>query len=357
MPRRCIDCRTSPSRLLGSVETSTGGLRSLAGRGMRPEASEDEILCGEKSQRTIGFGQGLPKNASGIRWIRLRLRHSPGDRAFGWRSRNLAESVPTPRGSGRCPPEGRLEGGISHARLWANTFVEDANLPNLVAELRAQLGDEAKSPQIIRTVQRFGYAFVGAEEPLPDPARAAEAAPDDRGAAIDAGPVRSPEGPFWREEIPAVGRPRHGRLPGDCPKSPSRVAVARRFRRHLEGLVVRSKARDWVLVAGFENRDQAVAARRNARVRARARAQQLQLRQRRASGTRRRRSAPDAQTARYLGGRGDRARDLPSGRRYSRAHHRRIRAVRGRGTFRASALLDPSQGGFHQRASPRGGGE
>ncbi len=46
-----------------------------------------------------------------------------------------------------------------HAMLWPGTFVADANLPNLVGELRAGLGDDSKNPHIIRTVQRFGYAF------------------------------------------------------------------------------------------------------------------------------------------------------------------------------------------------------
>jgi DNA-binding winged helix-turn-helix (wHTH) protein len=46
-----------------------------------------------------------------------------------------------------------------HRLLWPDTFVSDANLPNLVAELRESLGDDAQSPQIIRTVPRFGYAF------------------------------------------------------------------------------------------------------------------------------------------------------------------------------------------------------
>ena len=47
-----------------------------------------------------------------------------------------------------------------HEKLWPDTFVSDANLANLAADLRAALGDVAKSPRIIRTVQRFGYAFV-----------------------------------------------------------------------------------------------------------------------------------------------------------------------------------------------------
>lgn len=46
-----------------------------------------------------------------------------------------------------------------HTLLWPDTFVSDANLPNLVAELREGLGDDAQKPRIIRTVQRFGYAF------------------------------------------------------------------------------------------------------------------------------------------------------------------------------------------------------
>jgi DNA-binding winged helix-turn-helix (wHTH) protein len=43
--------------------------------------------------------------------------------------------------------------------LWPDTFVSEANLPNLVAELREALGDDAHEPRIIRTVPRFGYAF------------------------------------------------------------------------------------------------------------------------------------------------------------------------------------------------------
>jgi DNA-binding winged helix-turn-helix (wHTH) protein len=46
-----------------------------------------------------------------------------------------------------------------HKILWPETFVSDANLPNLVAELRETLGDDAQEPRILRTVHRFGYAF------------------------------------------------------------------------------------------------------------------------------------------------------------------------------------------------------
>jgi DNA-binding winged helix-turn-helix (wHTH) protein len=46
-----------------------------------------------------------------------------------------------------------------HRLLWRETFVSDANLPNLVAELRTALGDTARNSRIIRTVPRYGYAF------------------------------------------------------------------------------------------------------------------------------------------------------------------------------------------------------
>jgi DNA-binding winged helix-turn-helix (wHTH) protein len=47
-------------------------------------------------------------------------------------------------------------------RLWPATFVTEANLANLVAEARSALGDAARRPRYIRTVQRHGYAFCGA---------------------------------------------------------------------------------------------------------------------------------------------------------------------------------------------------
>jgi DNA-binding winged helix-turn-helix (wHTH) protein len=46
-------------------------------------------------------------------------------------------------------------------RLWPSTFVEEANLASLVAEIRRALGDSATQPEFLRTVYRFGYRFVG----------------------------------------------------------------------------------------------------------------------------------------------------------------------------------------------------
>lgn len=43
--------------------------------------------------------------------------------------------------------------------LWPDTFVVEANLSNLVGELRTALRDDARRPQFVRTVHAFGYAF------------------------------------------------------------------------------------------------------------------------------------------------------------------------------------------------------
>ena len=43
--------------------------------------------------------------------------------------------------------------------LWPNTFVVEANLSNLVGDLRAALDDDPRRPRFVRTVHGFGYAF------------------------------------------------------------------------------------------------------------------------------------------------------------------------------------------------------
>ncbi len=59
-------------------------------------------------------------------------------------------------------------------RLWPATHVQEANLPNLVAEVRGAVGDEARNPRFIRTVHGFGYAFCG-EAMEAEPTRRPEA--------------------------------------------------------------------------------------------------------------------------------------------------------------------------------------
>ncbi len=59
--------------------------------------------------------------------------------------------------------------------LWPGTFVTEGNLPSLVAELRAALGDDARNPRFIRTVHGFGYSFeasvreISPSEPTAEP--------------------------------------------------------------------------------------------------------------------------------------------------------------------------------------------
>ena len=56
-----------------------------------------------------------------------------------------------------------------HTSLWSGTFVSDATLTSLIAELRSAIGDDARNPQLLRTIHGYGYAFCGdvSIEPAP----------------------------------------------------------------------------------------------------------------------------------------------------------------------------------------------
>lgn len=56
-------------------------------------------------------------------------------------------------------------------RLWPDTFVSEANIAVLIAEIRSAIGDRARASRHVRTVHRFGYAFCGKvrEEDEPPP--------------------------------------------------------------------------------------------------------------------------------------------------------------------------------------------
>lgn len=62
-------------------------------------------------------------------------------------------------------------------RLWPDTFVVEANLSNLVSEVRAALEDSARTPTYVRTVHTFGYAFCGEARPHQDGAAPTAAPP------------------------------------------------------------------------------------------------------------------------------------------------------------------------------------
>jgi DNA-binding winged helix-turn-helix (wHTH) protein len=48
---------------------------------------------------------------------------------------------------------------VLQQRLWPDTFVAEANLSNLVTEIRRALADHGRPPLYIRTAHGFGYAF------------------------------------------------------------------------------------------------------------------------------------------------------------------------------------------------------
>lgn len=50
--------------------------------------------------------------------------------------------------------------------LWPETFVEEANLANLIALLRKVLGDTTRQPAYIETVPKHGYRFVAHVSPI-----------------------------------------------------------------------------------------------------------------------------------------------------------------------------------------------
>src|SRR4051794_6777170 len=49
-------------------------------------------------------------------------------------------------------------------RLWPDVTVEEANVRNLIAEVRPALSDDDRAPKYIRTAHRFGYAFTRTAE-------------------------------------------------------------------------------------------------------------------------------------------------------------------------------------------------
>jgi DNA-binding winged helix-turn-helix (wHTH) protein len=82
-----------------------------------------------------------------------------------------------------------LSKDVLQQRLWPKTFVAEANLSNLVSEVREALGDRARSPKFIRTAHGFGYAFCGEAAPG---AAAPGPAPDRPSCWLEWGTQRFP---------------------------------------------------------------------------------------------------------------------------------------------------------------------
>lgn len=109
-----------------------------------------------------------------------------------------------------------------HQRIWAETFVSDATLATLVADLRRTIGDLGESGHPIRTVHGFGYAFSG-DASVVSPATASDAGPvccllgTDTEIALTPGEHtvgRIRHSTVWIDD-PAVSR-RHARITVAC---------------------------------------------------------------------------------------------------------------------------------------------
>jgi DNA-binding winged helix-turn-helix (wHTH) protein len=70
-----------------------------------------------------------------------------------------------------------------HAAIWPKTFVAEATLTSLVAELRGAIGDDARTPRLVRTIHGYGYSFIGVVRD----AQAASRSPDSQAYRIIVG--------------------------------------------------------------------------------------------------------------------------------------------------------------------------
>jgi DNA-binding winged helix-turn-helix (wHTH) protein len=109
-----------------------------------------------------------------------------------------------------------------YAAIWPGTFVGDATLNVVVAEIRRVLGDDPRTPTYIRTVHRIGYAFsfdpvADCRGPAPSEQPSAShrswLAVDDRTFRLTAGENvvgRDPQCTIWLDES-GISR-RHARI-------------------------------------------------------------------------------------------------------------------------------------------------
>ncbi|MBT9487359.1 MAG: helix-turn-helix transcriptional regulator [Rubrivivax sp.] len=83
--------------------------------------------------------------------------------------------------------------------VWGRRFVSEGAVKTVVSELRAALGDDARAPRWIETVQRRGYRFLGQVRPA------------------DSGPATAPPAPPTPPSTPAAAP-----LPMPLPAAPTR---------------------------------------------------------------------------------------------------------------------------------------
>jgi DNA-binding winged helix-turn-helix (wHTH) protein len=107
------------------------------------------------------------------------------------------------------------------AAIWPGTFVVEANLNVVVAEIRRALGDDRQAPRFIRTVHGVGYAFCGQALEIKDGEAAAAVRSEARSWLTQKGRTfplsegtnmigRDPRSAVWLEDE-SVSR-RHARI-------------------------------------------------------------------------------------------------------------------------------------------------
>lgn len=106
--------------------------------------------------------------------------------------------------------------------IWPDSFVVEANLNVVVAEIRRALGDDRQAPQFIRTVHKVGYAFCGQAVEVGDSAVAGSRcwlAFRDRAFALTEGANvvgRDPRSDVWLEHESVSRRHALIRVDGDA---------------------------------------------------------------------------------------------------------------------------------------------
>ena len=150
-----------------------------------------------------------------------------------------------------------LSKAVLQQRLWPDTFVAEANLSNLVAEIREALGDQARAPVFVRTVHGFGYAFCGDATTVRGRRRTGRGSDRRAGSSGAGGAFRCPLGEHVigrdpdvdvRLDASTVSR-RHARLVVTA--EGTRARGLRQQERH----VSRRRARDVAGSAGRRRRD------------------------------------------------------------------------------------------------------
>jgi DNA-binding winged helix-turn-helix (wHTH) protein len=97
--------------------------------------------------------------------------------------------------------------------VWPNTYVAEANLNVLVAEVRRAIGDSPQAPRCIRTVHGVGYAFCATTTDVQTDQARCWLLADDRRFALSEGDNiigRDPSCNVWLDD-PDVSR-RHARI-------------------------------------------------------------------------------------------------------------------------------------------------